>query len=158
MNLTHLDPRGQAHMVDISPKPETHRVAIAEGRIRMAPATLEAIAAGTTPKGDLFAAARIAAILAAKRTGELIPLCHPLPLTQIAVDFALEPPDAIRCTVRAETVARTGVEMEALTGCAVALLTLYDMAKALDRGMVLETIQLIAKRGGKSGEWSRSPS
>ncbi len=155
MALTHFDAHGQAHMVDVAAKPDTHRVAIAQGRIRMAPATFEVIARGDAKKGDVLAVARLAGIMAAKKTGDLIPLCHPLGLTHVAVDFTLEAPDAVMCTARTETVGRTGVEMEALTAVSVALLTIYDMCKAIDRGMRIEAIALVEKRGGKSGVWRR---
>jgi cyclic pyranopterin phosphate synthase len=152
--LTHFDPRGQAHMVDVSPKAETHRVARATGSIRMQPATLALIAQGTAAKGDVIGIARIAAIQAAKRTAELIPLCHPLPLTRVAAEFEIdEAASQVRCTVQAETFGRTGVEMEALTAVQVGLLTIYDMCKAVDRGMVIDGVRLLEKRGGKSGDW-----
>jgi cyclic pyranopterin phosphate synthase len=152
--LTHFDAQGQAHMVDVAAKAETHRVARAEGFIRMLPATLALIRSGGAKKGDVLAIARIAAIQAAKRTSELVPLCHPLPLTRVAVEFAFD--DAhpgVRCTVQAETVGRTGVEMEALTAVQVGLLTIYDMCKAVDRGMEMGGIRLLEKHGGKSGDW-----
>jgi cyclic pyranopterin phosphate synthase len=153
--LTHFDAAGRAHMVDVGAKPETRRVARAAGSIRMQPATLAAIAAGTARKGDVLGVARIAAIQAAKRTAELVPLCHPLPLTHVAVEFALdEAAGAVHCTVQAETLGRTGVEMEALTAVQVGLLTIYDMVKAIDRGMVMEGIRVLEKHGGKSGDWS----
>lgn len=153
--LTHFDAQGQAHMVDVAAKPETHRVARATGRIRMLPATLALIASGQAMKGDVLGIARIAAIQGAKRTSELVPLCHPLPLTRVAVSFELdEAASAVHCTVVAETVGRTGVEMEALTAVQVGLLTIYDMCKAADRGMVMEGIQLLEKQGGKSGHWT----
>jgi len=156
--LTHFDAQGQAHMVDVAAKPETHRVARATGRIRMLPATLALIASGQAKKGDVLGIARIAAIQGAKRTSELVPLCHPLPLTRVAVSFELdEPGSAVHCTVVAETVGRTGVEMEALTAVQVGLLTVYDMCKAADRGMVMEGIQLLEKQGGKSGHWTADP-
>lgn len=152
--LTHFDTRGQAHMVDVAAKAETHRVARAAGTIRMLPATLALIAAGSAKKGDVLGVARIAAIQAAKRTSELIPLCHPLPITRVAVELALEPEAAqLRCTAQVETFGRTGVEMEALTAVQVGLLTVYDMCKAVDRGMVMDGIRLLRKSGGKSGEW-----
>jgi cyclic pyranopterin monophosphate synthase len=152
--LTHFDAAGQAHMVDVSAKAETHRVARATGHISMQPATLALIAGGTAKKGDVLGVARIAAIQAAKRTSELIPLCHPLPITRVAVDFELDTPAAaVRCSVQVETLGRTGVEMEALTAVQVALLTIYDMCKAADRGMVMGGIRVLEKRGGKSGEW-----
>ncbi|HSW08637.1 cyclic pyranopterin monophosphate synthase MoaC [Aquabacterium sp.] len=141
-------------MVDVAAKPDTHRMARAIGSIRMLPATLALIAQGQAKKGDVIGIARIAAIQAAKRTSELIPLCHPLPLTRVAVDFALdEAGPAVHCTVQAETVGRTGVEMEALTAVQVGLLTIYDMCKAADRGMVMGDIRLLEKVGGKSGHW-----
>jgi len=153
--LTHFDAAGQAHMVDVGGKAETRRIARATGSIRMQPATLAAIAGGSAKKGDVLGVARIAAIQAAKRTAELIPLCHPLPLTHVQVDFAIdEPAAAVHCTVQAETLGRTGVEMEALTAVQVGLLTIYDMVKAIDRGMVMEGIQVLEKHGGKSGSWS----
>jgi cyclic pyranopterin monophosphate synthase len=150
--LTHLDDLGQAHMVDVGAKPATHRVAIAAGRIRMNAAARAAIAEGTVPKGDVLATARIAGIMAAKRTAELIPLCHPLGLDAVTIDFALED-DGVSATATASLTARTGVEMEAMTAVSITLLTIYDMAKAIDKGMVIEGIRLIAKRGGKSGDW-----
>jgi cyclic pyranopterin phosphate synthase len=153
--LTHFDPHGQAHMVDVSAKAETHRVARATGVIRMQPATLARIAQGSAAKGDVIGIARIAAIQAAKRTAELIPLCHPLPLTRVAAEFEIEAAGAlVRCTVQAETHGRTGVEMEALTAVQVGLLTIYDMCKAVDRGMVIDGVRLLEKRGGKSGDWT----
>ena len=153
--LTHFDARGQAHMVDVGAKAETRRVARATGSIRMQPATLAAIAAGSARKGDVLGVARIAAIQAAKRTSELVPLCHPLPLTHVQVDFALDAAaGAVHCTVQAETLGRTGVEMEALTAVQVGLLTVYDMVKAIDRGMVMEGIRVLEKHGGKSGSWT----
>jgi cyclic pyranopterin phosphate synthase len=152
--LTHFDAEGQAHMVDVAAKSETHRVARATGSIRMLPATLALVASGTAKKGDVLGIARIAAIQASKRTAELVPLCHPLPLTRVAVEFALdESASAVHITVQAETLGRTGVEMEALTAVQVGLLTIYDMLKAVDRGMVMGDIRLLEKRGGKSGHW-----
>lgn len=152
--LTHFDSRGQAWMVDVAAKGETHRVARAGGTIRMASATLALIVQGGAAKGDVIGVARIAAIQAAKRTAELIPLCHPLPLTRVSVDFRTdEAAGAVHCEVRAETVGRTGVEMEALTAVQVALLTIYDMCKAVDRGMVMTDIRLLEKSGGQSGHW-----
>jgi cyclic pyranopterin phosphate synthase len=152
--LTHFDAQGQAHMVDVAGKAETHRVARARGSIRMQPATLALIAAGQASKGDVIAVARIAAIQAAKRTAELIPLCHPLPITRVAVDFAIDATaSAVHCTAQVETLGRTGVEMEALAAVQVGLLTVYDMCKAADRGMVMEGIRLLEKHGGKSGDW-----
>ena len=151
--LTHFDAQGQAHMVDVSAKSETRRVARAEGRIVMEPATLARILTGDNKKGDVIGIARIAAIQGAKRTADLIPLCHPIPLTRVTADFIAEGGNTIRCTVTAETVGRTGVEMEALTAVQVGLLTIYDMCKAVDRGMTMEGIRLLEKEGGKSGHW-----
>ena len=152
--LTHFDAQGQAHMVDVGAKAATHRVAVATGSIRMQRATFELIAQGGAKKGDVIGVARIAAIQGAKRTSELIPLCHPLALTRVAADFALDPAlPGVRCTVTAETVGATGVEMEALTAVQVGLLTIYDMCKAADRGMVIGEVRLQEKRGGKSGLW-----
>jgi cyclic pyranopterin monophosphate synthase len=153
-DLTHFDAAGQAHMVDVGAKSETERIARAAGRIRMQPATLALIRAGDAKKGDVLGIARIAAIQAAKRTGDLIPLCHPIPLTRVAVEFAIdEAHSTIACETVAQTVGRTGVEMEAMTATAVALLTIYDMCKAVDRGMVIEAVRLLEKAGGKSGHW-----
>ena len=151
-DLTHLDAHGHARMVDVGGKAETRRLAIASGRIRMSPEALEAIRAGDAPKGDVLAAARIAGIMAAKKTAELIPLCHPLSLDSVTVDFTFEQ-DALRATAAAALTGRTGVEMEAMTACLIALLTIYDMAKALDKAMVIEDVRLIEKQGGKSGHW-----
>lgn len=152
--LTHFDAQGQAHMVDVSGKPATVRKAVAEGRIRMQPETLALIAEGRAGKGDVLGVARIAAIQGAKRTADLIPLCHPLPLSKVAVEFELEAdPPAVRCQVTAQTVGPTGVEMEALTAVQVGLLTIYDMCKAVERGMRIEDVRLIAKSGGASGEY-----
>jgi cyclic pyranopterin monophosphate synthase len=152
--LTHFDSQGQAHMVDVSAKAETHRIARATGSIRMLPATLALITAGTAKKGDVIGIARIAAIQAAKRTAELIPLCHPLPLTRVAVDFRIDDvASTVHIAVQAETVGKTGVEMEALTAVQVGLLTIYDMCKAADRGMVMTDVRLLEKQGGKSGHW-----
>lgn len=151
--FTHFDAQGQAHMVDVSAKSETRRVARAEGRIVMEPATLAKILAGDNKKGDVIGIARIAAIQGAKRTADLIPLCHPIPLTRVTADFVAEDNNTIRCTVTAETVGRTGVEMEALTAVQVGLLTIYDMCKAVDRGMTMDGIRLLEKEGGKSGHW-----
>lgn len=150
--LTHLDEAGHARMVDIGGKAETQRVAIASGRIRMSETALAAIRDGDVPKGDVLATARIAGIMAAKKTAELIPLCHPLALDSVTVNFTLED-GAVKATATASLTGRTGVEMEAITAACVALLTIYDMAKALDKGMVIEQVQLIEKRGGKSGTW-----
>lgn len=150
--LTHLDAQGHARMVDVGAKAETARVAMASGRIRMSEAALTAIRDGNVPKGDVLAAARIAGIMAAKKTADLIPLCHPLPLHSVSLDFAIEQ-GAIRATATASLTGKTGVEMEALTAVSLALLTIYDMAKAIDKGMVIEEVRLIEKRGGKSGHW-----
>jgi cyclic pyranopterin phosphate synthase len=152
--LSHFDAAGQAHMVDVGAKPETARIARARGRIRMAPATFDLIKSGSAKKGDVLGIARIAAIQASKRTSDLIPLCHPLALTRVAAEFALDAKDhSVTIEVTAETVGRTGVEMEALTAASVGLLTIYDMCKAADRGMVIEEIRLLEKSGGKSGHW-----
>ena len=151
-DLTHLDAQGKARMVDIGSKAATQRLAIASGRIRMSAQALAAIRAGDVPKGDVLAAARIAGIMAAKRTAELIPLCHPLALDTVGVDFSFED-GALRVLATAALTGKTGVEMEALTAASVALLTIYDMAKALDKGMVIEDLRLNEKRGGKSGDW-----
>jgi cyclic pyranopterin monophosphate synthase len=152
--LTHFDAQGQAHMVDVGAKAETHRVARASGVIRMLPATLALIESGSAKKGDVLGVARIAAIQAAKRTSELIPLCHPLPITRVAVEFELlRGASSVRCTAQVETLGRTGVEMEALTAVQIGLLTIYDMCKAADRGMVMGEVRVLEKRGGKSGDW-----
>ena len=152
--LTHFDAHGQAHMVDVSAKGETHRVARAAGSIRMLPATLALIAGGSAKKGDVIGVARIAAIQAAKRTAELIPLCHPLPITRVAVDFEIDAAaSSVHCTAQVETFGRTGVEMEALTAVQIGLLTIYDMCKAADRGMVMGNVRVLEKHGGKSGDW-----
>jgi cyclic pyranopterin phosphate synthase len=152
--LTHFDAHGQAHMVDVGGKTDTHRIARACGTIRMLPATLALIAQGSAKKGDVIGIARIAAIQGAKRTADLVPLCHPLPITRVAVDFELDAARSeVRCTAQVETFGRTGVEMEALTAVQVGLLTVYDMCKAADRGMVMDGIRVLEKRGGKSGEW-----
>lgn len=152
--LTHFDGQGQAHMVDVSAKSETHRVARATGVIRMQPATFALIASGSAKKGDVIGIARIAAIQAAKRTSDLIPLCHPLPITRVTVEFELDAAgSSVRCTAQVETLGRTGVEMEALTAVQVGLLTVYDMCKAADRGMVMDGIRVLEKHGGKSGDW-----
>ena len=150
-DLTHFDAQGQAHMVDVGDKAETRRVAVAEGWIRMQPGTLARIRQGTAAKGDVLGVARLAAIMAAKRTADLIPLCHPIALSRVAADFALDEADSrVRCEVRTECTGRTGVEMEALTAVQVGLLTIYDMCKAVDRGMVMEGVRLLEKHGGKS--------
>ncbi len=152
--LTHFDAQGQAHMVDVAAKAATHRIAVAEGRIIMLPATLALIASGSAKKGDVLGIARIAGIMAAKKTSELIPLCHPLALTRVAVDFELlESDNAVQCRATVETVGPTGVEMEALTAVQIALLTIYDMCKAADRGMTISGVRVLEKHGGKSGSW-----
>lgn len=151
-SLTHIDADGTARMVDVGAKAETQRVAIASGRIRMSAAALDAIRAGNAPKGDVLGTARIAGIMAAKRTSDLIPMCHPLAIDAVNVDFAFEP-DAVRATASASLTGKTGVEMEAITGVTIALVTIYDMAKALDKAMVIDDVRLIEKRGGKSGHW-----
>jgi cyclic pyranopterin monophosphate synthase len=154
MALTHFDAQGAAHMVDVGAKDETPRVARASGRIVMQPETLALVRAGTARKGDVLGVARIAAIQAAKRTADLIPLAHPIPITRVAAEFAdADDPPAVTLTVTVETVGRTGVEMEALTAVAVGLLTIYDMCKAADRGMRIESIRLLEKTGGKSGRF-----
>ncbi len=157
-SFTHFDAQGQAHMVDVGGKAQTRRVAVAGGRIEMLPATLALIESGTARKGDVLGVARIAGIQGAKRTSELIPLCHPLALTRVAIEFLVEKPGsggqpAIACTATAETVGPTGVEMEALTAVQVALLTIYDMCKAVDRGMTITGVRLLEKQGGKSGHY-----
>lgn len=155
--LTHFDAAGQAHMVDVGEKNETARVARAAGRIRMEPTTFALIRDGSAKKGDVLGIARIAAIQASKRTSDLIPLCHPIALTRVGVEFVLDADAAmVAIEVTAETVGRTGVEMEALTAAATGLLTIYDMCKAADRGMVIEDIRLLEKLGGKSGHWKAS--
>lgn len=152
--LTHFDPRGQAHMVDVSAKAHTHRVAVAEGRIAMQPATLALIRSGSARKGDVLGIARIAGIQGAKRTSDLIPLCHPIALTRVALEFELdEAASTVICRATAECTGPTGVEMEALTAASAALLTIYDMCKAADRGMTITTVRLLEKRGGKSGHF-----
>ena len=156
--LTHFDAQGQAHMVDVGAKPATHRVAVAGGRIEMQPATLALIEAGTAKKGDVLGIARIAGIMAAKKTSELIPLCHPLAISRVAIDFEAETTanpatGSIFCTATVETTGPTGVEMEALTAVQIALLTIYDMCKAADRGMTITGVRLLEKHGGKSGSY-----
>lgn len=155
--LTHLNERGEAHIVDIGDKATTKRRAVAQARIVALPATVETIMGGRLKKGDALAVARIAGIMAAKKTSELIPLCHPIPLTKVSVDIAPDGPEAIRIEAAAETTGQTGVEMEALVAASTAALTLYDMAKAIDRAMVLTDICLLEKSGGKSGDFLRSP-
>ncbi|WCM29744.1 cyclic pyranopterin monophosphate synthase MoaC [Sphingomonas sp. QA11] len=151
-NLTHLDDTGAAHMVDVSGKPVTAREAVATGRIDMSPEAARAIRGGTALKGDVLAVARVAGIMAAKRTSELIPLCHPLPLTRVAVDLTVDD-TGVTATATAATEGKTGVEMEALTAVSVTLLTIYDMAKAIDKTMTIGGVCLLAKTGGKSGDW-----
>jgi cyclic pyranopterin phosphate synthase len=156
--LTHFDAQGQAHMVDVGGKASTRRIAVAGGQIDMRPETLAVIEAGTVKKGDVLGIARIAGIQAAKRTSELIPLCHPLALTHVALDLTTHPASAtqaahVRCVATVETVGSTGVEMEALTAVQVALLTVYDMCKAMDRGMIVNDVKLLEKHGGKSGSY-----
>ena len=154
MSLSHFNRQGEAHMVDVGEKQTTHRIAIAEGQIRMQPETLAMITEGTHSKGDVLGIARIAGIMAAKKTAELIPLCHPLALTRI--EISLESGDeAVLCRSRVETRGQTGVEMEALNATQVALLTIYDMCKAVDKGMVIDQVRLLEKHGGKSGSWTR---
>jgi len=156
--LTHFDAQGEAHMVDVGDKAVTRRVAVASGKIRMLPATFALVRDGGAKKGDVLGVARIAAIQGAKRTAELIPLCHPIALTRITVDFQLdEASSTVACVARAETLGQTGVEMEALTAVQVGLLTIYDMCKAVDRGMVIDGVRLLEKHGGKSGDWVASP-
>jgi cyclic pyranopterin phosphate synthase len=153
--LTHFDSTGQAHMVDVAAKAETHRIAVAAGTIRMKPETLELVATGTAKKGDVLGIARIAAIMGAKRTADLVPLCHPLALTRVTVDFEVDAAgSSVHCRAQVETVGKTGVEMEALTAVQVGLLTIYDMCKAADRGMVMTNVRVLEKHGGKSGDWS----
>ena len=156
--LTHFDAHGQAHMVDVGAKPATHRVAVASGRIEMLPATLALIESGSAKKGDVLGIARVAGIMAAKKTSELIPLCHPLALSRVAIELEAARADgesaaAVLCTATVETTGPTGVEMEALTAVQVALLTIYDMCKAVDRGMVMTGVRLLQKHGGKSGSY-----
>jgi cyclic pyranopterin monophosphate synthase len=152
--LSHFDSSGQAHMVDVSDKPATKRIAIASGVIKMLPATLKLIQQGDAKKGDVLGIARIAAIQASKKTSDLIPLCHPIALTKVTITFdMIDATTSIICTAAAETTGQTGVEMEALTAVNVGLLTIYDMCKAVDRGMVMSDIKLLEKRGGKSGDW-----
>jgi cyclic pyranopterin phosphate synthase len=152
--LTHFDAQGQAHMVDVGAKAHTHRVAVAEGRITMQAATLALVTSGTAKKGDVLGIARLAGIMGAKKTADLIPLCHPIALTRVAVEFeVLAENNTVRCTATAETTGPTGVEMEALTAVQVALLTIYDMCKAADRGMEITGVRLLEKRGGKSGSF-----
>ena len=152
--MTHFDQEGQAHMVNVGEKHETHRIAKASGSIEMKPDTLILIQSGSAKKGDVLGIARVAAIQGSKRTSELIPLCHPLYLTRVAVEFRIDAKkSAVDCVVTAETLGRTGVEMEALTAVSIALLTIYDMCKAVDKGMMLTQIRLLEKQGGRSGHW-----
>lgn len=154
--LTHFDDKGEAHMVDVGAKNETHRRATAEGVITMLPATFELVASGTAKKGDVIGIARVAAIMASKRTADLVPLCHPISLTHVSVDFELDrKTSSVRCRATCECRGQTGVEMEALTAVQVGLLTVYDMCKAVDRGMVIGNVRLLEKTGGKSGHWVR---
>ena len=152
--LTHFNLQGEAHMVNVGDKPVSHRIAIADGRIVMQAETLQLIQSGGHKKGDVLGIARIAGIMGAKKTSELVPLCHPLALTSVEVEFTMEA-SAVYCKATAETRGQTGVEMEALTAVQVALLTIYDMCKAVDRGMVLQDIALLSKSGGRSGTWTR---
>lgn len=155
--LTHLDSQGRANMVDVTDKAVTSREAVAQARVRMLPATLQMIVSGGHPKGDVFAVARIAGIQAAKKTSDLIPLCHPLMLTSVKVELNAEGDDAVSIVARCKLAGQTGVEMEALTAASVAALTIYDMCKAVDRGMVIESVQLLEKLGGKSGHFIAQP-
>ena len=154
-HLTHFDATGQAHMVDVGAKQDTHRIAVAAGTIRMKPETLALIQSGNAKKGDVIGIARIAAIMASKRTADLVPLCHPLPITRVVVDFEVDAAaSSVHCRAQVETIGKTGVEMEALTAVQVGLLTIYDMCKAVDRGMVMTDVRVLEKHGGKSGDWS----
>jgi cyclic pyranopterin monophosphate synthase len=159
VKLTHLDELGRPRMVDVSAKPESERTAVAEGAVRMSRDAFEQVAAQTVAKGDVLAVAEVAGTMGAKRTGELIPLCHPLPLDLVQVEARLEPElPGVRVTALARTIARTGVEMEAMTAVAVACLTVYDMVKSIDRGMSIEEVRLVSKTGGTRGDWRRSES
>ncbi len=156
--LTHFNARGEVHMVDVGDKAISQRVAVAGGRIQMQAETLQRIERGDHKKGDVLAIARIAGIMGAKKTAELIPLCHPIPLTHLDIEFAIDPDNrCVNCIATAKTNGVTGVEMEALTAVQVALLTIYDMCKAVDRGMEMQAIHLLSKSGGKSGDWRRAP-
>ena len=156
--LTHFDAQGQAHLVDVGAKAETHRVARASGSIRMLASTFALIESGSAKKGDVLGVARIAAIQGAKRTADLVPLCHPLPITRVAVELELDAAASLlRCTAQVETLGPTGVEMEALTAVQIGLLTVYDMCKAVDRGMVMTNVRVLEKHGGKSGDWTAQP-
>ena len=153
--LTHFDATGQAHMFDVAAKSDTHRIAVAAGTIRMKPETLALVVSGSAKKGDVLGIARIAAIMGAKRTSDLVPLCHPLALTRVAVEFEIDAAaNSVHCRAQVETVGKTGVEMEALTAVQVGLLTIYDMCKAADRGMVMTDVRVLEKHGGKSGDWT----
>ncbi|MBB5368142.1 MULTISPECIES: cyclic pyranopterin monophosphate synthase MoaC [unclassified Janthinobacterium] len=153
--LSHFDAAGQAHMVDVGGKQDTRRSAVAAGTIRMQPATLALIVSGNARKGDVLGIARIAAIMAAKRTSDLIPLCHPLALTRVTVDFEVDQAaSSVHCRAQVDTTGKTGVEMEALTSVQIGLLTIYDMCKAVDRGMVMTNVRVLEKHGGKSGDWT----
>ena len=155
--LTHFDAQGHARMVDVAAKPATHRVAVARGAIHMQAGTLRRIVSGDHRKGDVIGVARLAGIMAAKRTSDLVPLCHPIALTRVEVElWPDEPRNRVECRARVETIGPTGVEMEALTATQIALLTVYDMCKAVDRGMTIEAVRLVEKRGGESGGWVRS--
>jgi cyclic pyranopterin phosphate synthase len=152
--LTHFDAAGQAHMVDVAAKNDTHRIAVAAGTIRMRPETMALVMSGNAKKGDVLGIARIAAIMGAKKTSELVPLCHPLAITRVAVDFEVDQANnCVHCRAQVETIGKTGVEMEALTAVQVGLLTIYDMCKAVDRGMVMTDVRVLEKHGGKSGDW-----
>jgi len=155
--LTHFDATGQAHMVDVAAKSDTHRIAVAAGTIRMQPETMALVVSGSAKKGDVLGIARIAAIMGAKRTSDLVPLCHPLAITRVAVDFEIDQAaSSVHCRAQVETIGKTGVEMEALTAVQVGLLTIYDMCKAVDRGMVMTNVRVLEKHGGKSGDWTAS--
>jgi cyclic pyranopterin phosphate synthase len=157
-NLTHFDTAGQAHMVDVGEKADTHRIAVASGTIRMKPETLAIIESGNAKKGDVLGIARIAAIMGAKRTSDLIPLCHPLAITRVTIDFSIDvSQSSVTCTAQVETMGKTGVEMEALTAVQIGLLTIYDMCKAVDRGMVMTDVRVLEKRGGKSDYHAELP-
>lgn len=153
--LTHINRRGEAAMVDVADKAETRRVAVAEARLRMQPHTLQQILDGALAKGDALAVARVAGIQAAKRCADLIPLCHPLPLNLVSVHFQAAPPDALAITAECRVTGRTGVEMEAMTAASIAALTIYDLCKAIDRGMAVQDVRLLRKEGGRSGQWRR---
>lgn len=156
LQLSHIDQKGNAHMVDVGDKPITARMAIAQAEISMQPETLARICQGTMPKGDVFACARVAGIMAAKRTFELIPMCHPLPIESVSVDFEIEKPGRVRVKAMLQCSWKTGIEMEAMTAASVAALTVYDMCKAVDRGMEIKNICLVEKAGGKSGHYIRN--